>query len=123
MGSIIDNEIVFTSELMRFTLWLLGIRRETTQIASPWQNGKVERLFGTMKQSFTDLVFPTVQSLEDGLKEFRFFYNHIRLHQNLNYNTPANAWSGKAISTSKTARKIVYYQGLCGNVAGFYFRE
>lgn len=68
-----DNEIVFTSKLMRFTLWILGIKRQTTQIASPWQNGKIERLFGTMKQSFRDLVFPTVHSLEDGLKEFRFF--------------------------------------------------
>ena len=72
-----DNEIIFTSRLMKFTLWVLGIKRQTTQIASPWQNGKIERLFGTMKQSFTDLVFPTTQSLETGLKEFRFFYNHI----------------------------------------------
>ena len=56
------------------------------------------------KQSFKDLVFTTTQSLEDGLREFRFFYNHIRLHQNLDYNTPANAWKGKPMPTSKTAR-------------------
>ena len=118
-----DNEIVFTSKLMKFSLWVLGIKRQTTQIASPWQNGKIERLFGTMKQAFTDLVFPTVQSLEDGLKEFRFFYNHIRLHQNLGYNTPANAWDSKSMATSKTAREIIYVQGLCGNVAGYYYRE
>ncbi len=118
-----DNEIVFTSKLMKFTLWVLGIKRENTQIASPWQNGKIERVFGTMKQAFTELVFPTTQSLVDGLKEFRFFYNHLRLHQNLDYNTPANAWDNKPISTSKTHREIVYYEGLCGNVAGFYYRE
>ena len=118
-----DNEIVFTSKLMKFTLWVLGIKRETTQIASPWQNGKIERLFGTMKQSFTELVFPTTQSLENGLKEFRFFYNHIRMHQNLGYNTPANTWDGKPMSTSKTHTKLAYYEGLCGNVAGFYYRE
>ena len=118
-----DNEIVFTSRLMRAVLWLLNIKQETTQIASPWQNGKIERLFGTMKQTFQNLTFPTTQSLESGLKEFRFFYNHIRLHQNLNYNTPANAWSNKPMSTSKTAREIVYYQGLCDNVAGYYYRE
>jgi len=118
-----DNEIVLTSKLMKFTLWVLGIKRQTTQIASPWQNGKIERLFGTMKQSFIDLVFPTTQSLESGLKEFRFFYNHIRLHQNLGYNTPANAWDDKPMSTSKTAREIIHYQGLCDNVAGYYYRE
>jgi len=118
-----DNEIVFTSKLMRFILWVLGIRQETTQIASPWQNGKIERLFGTMRQAFKDLVFPTVQSLENGLKEFRFFYNHVRLHQNLDYNTPVNAWDGKPMPNSKTAREIIYYRGLCGNVSGYYFRE
>ncbi|HFD14575.1 MAG TPA: transposase [Epsilonproteobacteria bacterium] len=118
-----DNEKVFTSKLMKLALWLLGIKRETTQIESPWQNGKIERLFGTMKQSFTELVFPTVQSLNEGLREFRFFYNHVRLHQHLDYNTPANAWDNKPMSTSKTARAIVYYEGLCGNVAGFYYRE
>ena len=118
-----DNEIVFTSRLMKFTLWVLGIKRQTTQIASPWQNGKIERLFGTMKQSFNDLIFPTTQSLVSGLKEFRFFYNHIRLHQNLGYNTPVNVWDGKAMPNSKTAREIVYFQGLCDNVAGYYYRE
>ena len=69
-----------------------------------------------MKESFKDLVFPTVQSLEDGLKEFRFFYNHIRIHQNLDYNTPANAWDNKPMSTSKNSSQIIYYSGLCGNV-------
>jgi len=118
-----DNEVVFTSKLMKFTLWVLGIKRQTTQIASPWQNGKIERLFGTMKQAFKNLTFPTTQSLESGLKEFRFFYNHVRLHQNLDYNIPVNVWDDKPISTSKTAREIVYYQGLCGNVSGFYYRE
>lgn len=118
-----DNEIVFTSKLMKFTLWVLRIKRETTQIASPWQNGKIERVFGTMKQAFTDLVFPTAKSLEDGLKEFRFFYNHIRIHQNLEYNTPANAWNNKPMSTSKTHHQIIYYEGLCENVVGFYYRE
>jgi transposase InsO family protein len=118
-----DNEIVFTSKLMKFSFWLLGIKRQTTQIASPWQNGKIERLFGTMKQAFKDFSFPTTRSLESGLKEFRFFYNHVRLHQNLNYNTPANAWEGKPIATSKTHKEIVYFQGLSNNVAGYYYRE
>lgn len=118
-----DNEIVFTSKLIRFTLWLLGIKQQTTQIASPWQNGRIERLFGTMKQSFQDLVFPTSKSLQDGLKEFRFFYNHIRTHQNLQGRTPSETWDNKNMATSKTHREILYYQGLCNNVSGFYFME
>ncbi|NKQ40534.1 MAG: transposase [Sulfurovum sp.] len=96
---------------------------DTHSIASPWQNGKIERLFGTMKEAFGKLIFPTSQSLENGLKEFRFFYNHVRIHQNLDYTTPANVWSNRPMSTSKTAKEIIYYQGLCDNVAGYYYRE
>ncbi|MCF6245657.1 MAG: integrase core domain-containing protein [Sulfurovum sp.] len=118
-----DNERVFTSKLMKFSLYILGIKKQTTQLASPWQNGKIERLFGTMKQAFEDLIFPNTQSLGEALQEFRLFYNHIRLHQNLDYNTPANAWDNKAKSTSKTHSQIIYFRGLCGNIAGYYFLE
>ncbi|MCF6245663.1 MAG: integrase core domain-containing protein [Sulfurovum sp.] len=118
-----DNEMVFTSKLMKFTLYLLGIRQQTTNLASPWQNGKIERLFGTMKQSLKDLVFPTTQSLAEALQEFRLFYNHIRPHQNLDYNTPANDWDNKAKPTSKTHSQIIYFRGLRGNIARYYFLE
>jgi transposase InsO family protein len=117
-----DNEHVFTSKLMRTTLYLLGIKQQTTDIASPWQNGKIERLFLTMKQSFENIIFPTSQSLEVGLHEFRFFYNHIRPHQHLNYRTPNEAWDNKAIANSKTHEPL-YFTALYGNVAGFYYRE
>jgi len=117
-----DNESVFTSKLMRMVLYILGIKHQTTQIASPWQNGKIERLFLTMKESFQDLVFPTTKSLETALKEFRFFYNHIRPHQHLNYLTPNEVWSNKPMANSKT-HKALYFSALCGNVAGFYFLE
>ena len=117
-----DNEIVFTSKLMSMVLYVLGIKHQTTQIASPWQNGKIERLFLTMKQSFTDIIFPTTKSLEIGLREFRFFYNHIRPHQHLNYLTPNEAWNNKPMENSKT-HETLYFSALCGNVAGFYFLE
>ena len=117
-----DNELVFTSKFMSMVLYILGIKHQTTQIASPWQNGRIERLFLTMKQSFTDLVFPTTKSLEIGLREFRFFYNHIRPHQHLNYLTPNEAWSNKPMANSKT-HETLYFNALCGNVAGFYFTE
>ena len=78
-----DNESVFTSKLMSMVLYILGIKHQTTQIASPWQNGRIERLFLTMKESFQNIIFPTTKSLEIGLREFRFFYNHIRPHQHL----------------------------------------
>lgn len=117
-----DNEHIFTSKLMRMMLYILRIKQQTTDIASPWQNGKIERLFLTMKQSFTDIIFPTSQSLEVALKEFRFFYNHIRPHQHLNYHTPNEVWNNKSIVNSKT-HEALFFTALCGNVAGFYYRE
>jgi len=45
-----DNEAVFTSRLFCLGLWVLGIKHQTTEVACPWQNGKVERFFGTLKQ-------------------------------------------------------------------------
>ena len=107
---------------MKTTLYLLGIKQQTTDIASPWQNGKIERLFLTMKQSFTDIIFPTSKSLEIALREFRFFYNHIRPHQHLNYRTPNEVWDNKSMTNSKT-HEALYFSALCGNVAGFYYRE
>lgn len=104
-----DNKHVFTSRLMKLALWLLGIMHRRTQIASPWQNGKIERLFGTMKAAMDSLTFPTAEALEKGLKEFRFYYNHLRVHQHLHGRTPAEAWSGKPLVTSKTAKKILYW--------------
>ncbi|MEM9594705.1 MAG: integrase core domain-containing protein [Acidobacteriota bacterium] len=48
-----DNEAVFTSRRFRWVLIVLGLRHQLTQVASPWQNGRVERFFGTLKGNWT----------------------------------------------------------------------
>ncbi len=45
-----DNEAVFTSGLFRSALFLLGIRHQRIDLHCPWQNGRVERFFGTQTQ-------------------------------------------------------------------------
>jgi putative transposase len=66
-----DNEAVFISKLLRFALWILGIKQQRTHIASPWQNGKVERLFGTLKPLLRKLqIHPS--HLQNALNEFVF---------------------------------------------------
>jgi hypothetical protein len=82
-----DNEIVFKSKLMKFGLWFLNIRHQTTDLNSPWQNGRIERLFGTFKNTLAlsqydkdDLGYLTYS--------FQWWYNNIRFHQNLDYETP-----------------------------------
>jgi transposase InsO family protein len=44
-----DNEIIFNSFVFKTFLKLVGIQKQTTDVHSPWQNGRMERLFGTLK--------------------------------------------------------------------------
>ena len=89
-----DNEAVFTSRLFRFGLWMLGIRHQRTEIACPWQNGKVERFFGTLKQKLNQWEVASAGELIHSLHLFRFWYNHVRPHDYLDGATPAELWSG-----------------------------
>jgi putative transposase len=89
-----DNEMVFTSRVFRTLLYLTGIRHQRTQIGAPWQNGRIERFFGTLKPLLRQLTISGAASLQLALDEFVLFYNHVRPHQNLSGLTPAEAWQG-----------------------------
>ena len=91
-----DNEAVFVSRTFRLALLLLGIRHQRTDPGCPWQNGRVERFFGTLKARLDQLAVDSFEALNGALAEFRFFYNHVRPHQNLAGLTPAEAWAGAA---------------------------
>ncbi len=91
-----DNEGVFRSPLFRGALWLLGIRHQRIEAFCPWQNGRIERLFGTLKPRLK-LWWARVGAADDAqgdLDIFRTWYNHARPHQHLGRITPAMAWAG-----------------------------
>ena len=90
-----DNEACFTSKRFTLALRLLGIRHQRTQPGHPWQNGRVERLFGTLKEKLDQLEVPHFSSLQCALAEFRFWYNQVRPHQHLDGWSPQNAWQGR----------------------------
>ena len=50
-----DNEPIFTSRILRCALFLLCIRHQKTDLHCPWQNGRVERFFGSLKASLDQL--------------------------------------------------------------------
>lgn len=119
-----DNEKVFTSKLMKFTLWLLHIKHQRTDIASPWQNGKIERLFGTFKYHlYHSKKKIKLKLLQATLDEFRFYYNHIRPHQHLHFKTPSEAWDNSHMITSKDTNDIYSFKGKYLPVNGFYMRR
>lgn len=113
-----DNEIVFKSKLFRFSLWCLKIKHETTQIATPWQNGRIERFFNTLKYTTKQIEFYNKDKIDKFLKIFRFYYNHIRPHQNLDYFTPARIWDN---DRNFTYEDIYYFSKFNNTLNGIYF--
>jgi len=116
-----DNESVFTSQAFRFALFLLGIGHQRTEPGCPWQNGRVERFFGALKEKLDRLAVDSLAALNTALVEFRFSYD-LRPHQNLNGLTPAEAWAG--IDPYATQAKGEYwFEAWDGLLKGYYLRR
>jgi putative transposase len=111
-----DNEAIFASWVFTTFLKLAGIRHQRIKTCAPWQNGRMERLFGTLKPLLRQLVIPTKAALQIALEEFALFYNHARPHQNLNGLTPAQKWDGlaKADLLQTPPKRAVLVQALDG---------
>ena len=117
-----DNEAVFTSRTFRFALLVLGIGHQRTDPGCPWQNGRVERFFGTLKARLDQLAVDSFETLNGALVEFRFFYNHVRPHQNLAGLTPAEAWAGAA-PFAHPAKREYWFEAWNGLLSGYYLRR
>lgn len=120
-----DNEVVFTSFVFTTFLKLVGIRHQRIQTCAPWQNGRIERLFGTLKPLLRQLVIPTRSALQSVLEEFTLFYNHARPHQNLEGLTPAEKWNGlnKVDIQQTPPKRAVLVQALDGLLVGYCTRR
>jgi putative transposase len=114
-----DNGSTFTSRLFRFALFWLGIRHQRTEPMAPWQNGRIERLFGTFKRKIRAWIAEggNVEKLYQELDVFRCWYNHIRPHQNLDGLTPGEAWDG--LEEPKSRGQPRFFEGWDGNLTGF----
>jgi transposase InsO family protein len=130
-----DNEAIFTSRLFRRGLKLLGIRHQLTDPGCPWQNGRIERLFGTLKEKLDQRIYSPRPQAGEGLGErvdvceqlnidlgvFRYWYNHVRPHQNLDGKTPAEAWRGINPYT-KSPKQEHWFEAWDGLLAGYELR-
>jgi len=93
-----DNEGMFKSALWKAVFKALSIRHRRGAPDCPWQNGRIERLFGTLKPLLKKIRPIKAQALTTVLKDFKWFYNEVRVHQNLNGLTPMQAWQGKTLA-------------------------
>jgi len=113
-----DNESCFTSKLIKLSLRLLSIKRQTTDIACPWQNGRIERCFGTFKQKWRQISFVPYCHLQAQLNIYQVWYNVIRPHSNLESMTPAEVFNNK--QHRGTAKFVNAWDGV---LSGFYFPD
>jgi len=117
-----DNESIFASRAFGLALGLLGIRHQRIDPHCPWQNGRMERFFGTLKEKLDRLAVKSLEALDQALVEFRFFYKHVRPHRNLDGRTPAEAWTGVNPYASK-AKGEFWFEGWDGLLRGYYLRR
>jgi transposase InsO family protein len=67
----------------------MGIRDHPTAPCSPWQNGHVERLIGSIRRECLDhLVVFDEAHLRRVLKNYASYYNQVRTHLSLHKNAP-----------------------------------
>jgi hypothetical protein len=117
-----DNESMFRSFVFRATLGFAGIAQQFTVPGCPWQNGRIERLFGTLKGKLDRIEIDGREALKGLLAEFGFWYNAVRPHQHLGGLTPQEAWRG--IDPFRAAPKAVYrFEAWDGLLRGFYLRH
>jgi putative transposase len=105
-----DNEAVFKSWIFKIILKSLGVRQQFTELASPWQNGRIERFWRTLKFELqtnatlsmhngqaiqTRMKFASVAAMGCLLEAFKDGYNRDRPHQSLKGATPASVWNGQ----------------------------
>jgi putative transposase len=87
-----DNEAIFTSWVLTFTLQWLGIRHQRTLPHRPWMNGRIERVWSTFMQVLRVCHIPDDIELLATLNMLRDVYNQQRPHQSLSGHTPNEAW-------------------------------
>ena len=117
-----DNHPVFRSRLVRQTLRWCGVGLRHSGPARPWENGYIERLFGTFKHCLQGYVIRDERHLLAALPAFQFWYNVTRPHQHLCGQTPQQAWLG--IDPLKTApRSVLAISAWGGRLRGMVLRH
>src|SRR6202163_4281713 len=85
-----DRDRIYGSVVTR-RLRSMGIRNRPTAPASPWQNGFVERLIGSIRRECVDHIIVLGEAhLRRTLKSYADYYNCVRTHRSLNKDAPVS---------------------------------
>jgi transposase InsO family protein len=116
-----DNERIFTGRVFRNGLRLAGIRQQLSDLGCPWQNGRIERLFGTLKNKLDCWRVLDREQLRAALGQFSFWYNAVRPHQNLNGLTPLETWRG-IDPYRQQPKRTDWFEAWDGLLQGYHLR-
>ena len=85
-----DRDRIYSTIVTR-RLRAMGIRDKPTAPASPWQNGFVERLIGSIRRECLDHMIVLGEShLRIILRAYAHYYNAIRTHLSLDKDAPVS---------------------------------
>jgi transposase InsO family protein len=83
-----DNDRAF-GVVFKARVRAMGIRDRPTSFRSPWQNGYVERLIGSIRRKCTDhLIVFSAAHLRRILAKYATYYNEVRTHVSLGKDAP-----------------------------------
>ena len=83
-----DNDRAFGAAF-KARVRAIGIRDRPTSFRSPWENGYVERLIGTIRRECTDhLIVFNAEHLRRILVKYAAYYNEVRTHVSLGKDAP-----------------------------------
>ncbi len=95
--------------VVRRRLEAMGIRDHPTAPRSPWQNGHVERLIGSIRRECLDHVVVVGEAtLRCTLRAYTRYYNDVRTHRSLHKDAP----EGRPIQFTGTVRSRPVLGGL-----------
>jgi transposase InsO family protein len=85
-----DRDYIYGAVVTR-RLRAMGIRDKPTATASPWQNGFVERLIGSIRRECVDHIIVLGEAhLRRVLKSYARYYNDVRTHRSLDKDAPVS---------------------------------
>ena len=107
-----DRGAVFTAIDVQYLFAQRGVRHIRTFPAHPWTNGRIERLFRTMKETIFAHVWlvASVHQLDRFLADFLVFYNRDRPHSAWAGRTPDEVFFAKRRQLAPLAR-VTYFDG------------
>ena len=112
-----DRGSVFRSELFESMLaGRLGVKHTLTRPCHPWTNGRIERIFRTLKETIANhfWLLRSRGQVERVCRDFVLFYNAHRPHSSFGGRTPDELHAGRDACAGHFGRLALFDERLCG---------